>query len=194
MLLQEFEERTGYYPSAEEYKVIEEFYMESDFDKDIFCKFYKENTSGLAKEIRDEINKRRYQEVVTAVNEKEKLQVQILQLKEKLEKEQEWIPYELKENVSRAQYNNLKIAHGTEILDENVAKRHLYQLFGFSPEAIKIVMDIPIYEKNRHNLLRTVGVEKRPPLYNSSDWNYIRFDCGQMSWEYFNDQLRPFSR
>lgn len=28
-------------------------------------------------------------------------------------------------------------------------------------------------------------------LYNSTDWNYIRFTCGRMSYELYNDTLRP---
>ena len=37
MLKKEFEERTGFQPSDEQYKDIEELYMMTDLDKDKFC-------------------------------------------------------------------------------------------------------------------------------------------------------------
>lgn len=51
---------------------------------------------------------------------------------------------------------------------------------------------IPQYEVNRHRQLRKVGEIDRAPLYNATDWNYIRFDCGCMSYELHNDNLRPY--
>lgn len=51
MLIQEFEQRTGYYPSAKEYAVIEQAYYTFDGDKDAFCKAYKGNKDGLAQRI-----------------------------------------------------------------------------------------------------------------------------------------------
>ena len=41
MMIEEFEQRTGYFPSSAEYKAIEAAYMEFDGDKDEFCKAYK---------------------------------------------------------------------------------------------------------------------------------------------------------
>jgi len=38
MMIEEFEQRTGYFPSSAEYKAIEAAYMEFDGDKDEFCK------------------------------------------------------------------------------------------------------------------------------------------------------------
>ena len=51
---------------------------------------------------------------------------------------------------------------------------------------------VPVYEVNRHGRLRKVGEMDRPPLYNATDWNYIRFNCGCMSYELNNDNLRPY--
>ena len=47
MMMHEFIERTGYTPSFEEYKLIEESYYEFDGYKDDFCKWWKKaNKSG----------------------------------------------------------------------------------------------------------------------------------------------------
>ncbi len=51
MLMQEFESRTGFYPSQDLYSFIEKAYMESNLDKDAFCKVYKNNESGVAESI-----------------------------------------------------------------------------------------------------------------------------------------------
>lgn len=47
MMISEFTERTGYKPSSEEYKYIEESYYEFDGNKDEFCRWFnKAQTSG----------------------------------------------------------------------------------------------------------------------------------------------------
>ena len=56
MMIEEFEQRTGYFPSSAEYKAIEAAYMEFDGDKDEFCKAYKKNANGIAERIRREVN------------------------------------------------------------------------------------------------------------------------------------------
>lgn len=201
MMINEFEERTGYYPSVEEYKVIEEFYLEFGGDKDEFCKAFKKNTDFLAQKIQTEVNRRYFKsqedarkEVLEVEKEKAELLRQIEDLKASLEKEQEWKPYEMTENVSQEDYDNLKDAGGTKELSETEAKDILYSWFGFAREAVTIIRSVPAYEINRHRQLRRTGEIERKPLYNATDWNYIRFDCGQMSWELCNDGLRPFFR
>ena len=44
MLMEEFEERTGFHVPGEFFDVIHEVYMETDMDKDKFCNAYKKNT------------------------------------------------------------------------------------------------------------------------------------------------------
>lgn len=194
MMINEFEERTGYYPSVAEYKVIEEIYLEYTGDKDDFCKAFKENRDFLAQKIQTEVNRRYFQEQEAERKEKEQLLHQIESLKAKLEKEQEWKPYEMTENVSQEEYEKLKNAGGTKELSQIEAKDILYSWFGFAREAVTIINTVPTYEINRHRQLRRTGEVERKALYNASDWNYIRFDCGQMSWELCNDELRPFYR
>lgn len=47
MLQQEFEERTGLKLSADGYAEVEECYMNTDLDKDMFCKLWMEPPSAL---------------------------------------------------------------------------------------------------------------------------------------------------
>lgn len=56
MMLEEFEKRTGYFPTMEEYAAIEKAYMEFSGDKDAFCKAYKKNEDGIAERIQREVN------------------------------------------------------------------------------------------------------------------------------------------
>ena len=73
-----------------------------------------------------------------------------------------------------------------------ICKTTAPMLKGFAKEKIKIHRTLPRYEVNRHRQLRKVGEIDRAPIYNATDWNYIRFDCGCMSYELYNDNLRPY--
>lgn len=55
MTPKEFTERTGYTPTEEEYKQIEEMYMNTDLDKDEFCKGWKSNRILLAETVKQTI-------------------------------------------------------------------------------------------------------------------------------------------
>lgn len=54
MMMSEFIERTGYEPSYDEYKLVEDSYYEFDGDKDEFCKWWKkaQRSGEWAKELR----------------------------------------------------------------------------------------------------------------------------------------------
>lgn len=47
MLQQEFEERTGLKLKAGDYTEVEEIYMNTDLDKDLFCNLWIENPTAL---------------------------------------------------------------------------------------------------------------------------------------------------
>ena len=51
MMREEFERLTGFYPSADLYRVVEVRYSEFHGDKTAFCKAYKANKDGLAESI-----------------------------------------------------------------------------------------------------------------------------------------------
>ena len=190
-ILKEFEQRTGYFPSSAEYKAIEAAYMEFDGDKDEFCKAYKKNANGIAERIRREVNAAAFKESRQHTADLTRRDIEIERLKKQLEREQEWKPYEDADAVSQADYDELATSGGTDKMTDDEAKALLYNWYGFAKEMVVILRTAPIYEINRHRQLREVGAVDRAPLYNSTDWNYIRFTCGRMSYELYNDTLRP---
>lgn len=115
----------------------------------------------------------------------------IKRLEDKLEKEQEWRDYERRENVSQSDYLRL-FKHGdTHYMTDNKVKDFLYS-YGFAKEKIEILNTVPTFQINRHGVIRPMGVAERKPMYCSTDWNYIRFDCGGMSYELYNGDLSFF--
>lgn len=192
MLREEFEKRTGFYPTYDLYDVIEEFYMDFDGDKDAFCKAYKTNKDYLAEKIQHEadvLSSRAAEESRKAVKA---LEEKVKSLEEALEHEQEWKPYVDENNVRQDDYLRLCNAGGTRELSDAEAIDLLSDWFGFDKSRIRILRMVPRYEINRHRRLRKIGEIDRKPLYNATDWNYIRFDCGMMSYELENGQLRFF--
>lgn len=192
MMLEEFEKKTGYFPTLEEYEVIEQAYTDFDGDKDAFCKAYKKNENGIAEKIQRKANMLR----INAQRETEKAleehKAEIAELEKALEREQEWRPYKDIDNVEQADYERLASQSDTERMSDEKAKDLLYEWYGFAREKIKIHHSVPVYEVNRHGNLRKVGELDRSPLYNATDWNYIRFDCGCTCYELQNDNLRPY--
>lgn len=192
MMKAEFEKLTGHYPGIREYHEIEKRYMDMDVDKQEFCRRWKENEEGLQEKIQSAIDSAWYKEFTEREKEAESLKKQIEDLKVHLDRELQWEPYEDPHNVQEDIYQNLLHAGGTRILDDREAKELLADEFGFAPERIRIIREVSKFEVNRHRQCRRNGVYSREPLYNATDWNYIRFDCGIMTWEVYNDELRPF--
>lgn len=192
MMINEFEQRTGYFPTMKEYEAIERAYMAYDGDKDAFCKAYKKNEGGLAEKIQHEVNTEQINAQAEADKAAKKYEARIKELEAQLERELEWKPYEDKDNLQQADYIKLQSDSSTRILTDEEAKNLLYDWYGFAKEKITILHTVPVYEVNRHRLLRKVGELDRQPLYNATDWNYIRFDCGCMSYELCDDNLRPY--
>lgn len=123
----------------------------------------------------------------------ELLQKQITYLSEKIEQELEWKPYENKESVGQTDYEHLAKDRTTRFLSDEEAKDILYNWLGFAKERVEIIKNVNTYEINRHNQLRPVGMVDRRPVYNATDWNYIRFKCGGVDYEFYNDQIRLVS-
>lgn len=104
MEIKEFEKRTGYFPTTEEYKTIEKFYMNFDGDKDEFCEAYKKNEGFIAEKIQREANLERLKSDSETSEKIKAAQEEIEKLKKDLEREQEWKPYNDAENVSQCDY------------------------------------------------------------------------------------------
>jgi predicted phage-related endonuclease len=196
MMIEEFEKLTGIFPSADLYEAIDNAYNEFHGDKVEFCKAFKTNAEGLAEKIKRAANTKSWKANDSAAQERKALNDQIESLKQQLEREQEWKPidYEATGNLKQSEYAKLANASCPRIMTDEEAKDLLYDWYGFAKEKVTIHHEIDKLEVNRHRALRKVGTISREPLYNATDWNYIRFDCGCMSYELINDNLRPFVR
>ena len=57
---------------------------------------------------------------------------------------------------------------------------------------------VPVYKQDRPGVIRKFGSEERPPVYASTDWNYVRFDVivkGQtFCYEMVNGDLEPYEQ
>lgn len=119
-------------------------------------------------------------------------------LKQSLEYEQEWLPYEDKHNVKQSAYAEL--AKGAET--ENNSSRYMTDTeaielvcaeFGFDPSKVTIVHEISEEEINRHRQCRKTGNKiDRRPVYCASDYYYVRFDACHNHYEAWNEELCPF--
>lgn len=200
MLISEFENLTGIYPSANQYSVIERFYSESKEDKNDFCRAYLMNADCLAERIQIEANKleqaREQQAYVEICDLKTKLEEEKLkkfELKIQLDKELDWKPAEhTGTNMKQEDYNKLADSGSAIIPSDEEAIEHLSMLFGFMPEKIQILREVQTFEVNKYNRLRVKDTYQRDPYYAASDWNYIRFDCAGNQWELVNGELLAY--
>ena len=196
MMIQEFESRTGFYPSQDLYNFIEVAYMEMNLDKDDFCKAYKQNENGMAEAIAQKASIAKI--IASDKAEKENtekisgLEKEVERLKAQLDTEQEWQPHESDLNVKQADYDNLANSSSTRTLTDEEAKQLIADEFGFDPSKITILHSVYKEEVSRHRTIRRAGEIDRPPIYNATDWNYIRFDCANWYYEMYNGSLRSF--
>lgn len=190
MMIQEFEIRTGFYPTAAMYKVIEEYYYKFKGSKDDFCKAFKANDGGLAEEIRKAANlaeyeagKERAAETVRRDAEVADLQKQIEKLKADLDRAEGWEAHEVS-RMSQDRYEHLH-SSGREMTDEE-AQEYVAEEFGFAPDKVKILREIPTYQIDKDKTrIRKNGKVSRPPVYDATDWLYIRFNVrGNVTWQY----------
>lgn len=86
MMIEEFEQRTGHFPSSAEYKAIEAAYMEFDGDKDEFCKAYKKNANGIAERIQREVDAAAFKENRQHAADLTRRDIEIERLKKQLER------------------------------------------------------------------------------------------------------------
>lgn len=201
MMMSEFIERTGFEPTYEEYAEIEEAYYRFSGNKDEFCKRFVEN-GGVQRVYADRVHKIAQLRSKMVEMEKDfmatikRQEAQIAGLERALEAEEEWKPFECKQNFSQDEYDQLEKDCCTEDLPDGKAVELISNEFGFAPDRIRIIHEIGKYEINRHNRLRKAGTIERKPLYNATDWNYVRFNVHgnvTMSYEMHNGELSLFT-
>jgi hypothetical protein len=145
---------------------------------------------SLADELADA--KEEIKEARLLAAEATKLAEKIKNLEMELEREQEWRSHESDRNVKQTDYAALAAAGGTRTLSDEEARDLIAEEFGFDRTMITILHSVDTEEINRHRYVRSVGKIDRRPVYNATDWNYIRFDCAGWYYEMDNGDLRQF--
>lgn len=193
MLMSEFVERTGFTPTAEEYVKIEKSYYTFDGDKDAFCKAFAacSGADRIYRERAEEIERLRSE--LVEMEKRHRAEVEdrdrrIGELTEKLDRELEWKPAEnVGTNIDQNRYEDL-YGYGRKMTDDE-AKALIADECGFSADKITIRHTARTYEVNKHRELRVSDEYEREPIYESTDWNYVRFDCASFMYEYINGEL-----
>lgn len=194
MMMSEFIDRTGFEPTASEYEKIEKAYYDFDGDKDAFCKAFV-NDSGekkICKARAAEIQRLKSQMIELEKQFKKDIadrEKQIDELTAELDRELEWKPSNgTGTNMSQSDYDRLARS-GRKMTDEE-AKAFIADECGFDPEKIRILYEANTYEVDKHRRLRKSGTFDRAPVYEATDWNYVRFDCVCFMYELVNGELR----
>ena len=193
MMISEFIERTGFEPTASEYAKIEDAYYDFSGNKDEFCKAFVKNggEKELCKARAAEIVKLKSQLIEMEKQHKAEMEArekQIAELNADLDRELEWKPSTgTGTNMTQERYEHL--ANCGQVMSDEEAKKFIADECGFDPEKIHILHEVNTYEVNKHRRLRVAGTFDRAPMYESTDWNYIRFDCACFMYEFINGQL-----
>ena len=208
MMMSEFIERTGFQPLPFEYAKIEEAYYNFDGDKDAFCRAFvkaagaKKVYQARAAEI-DRLNGKILEMDRASKRDSEVYEKRIADLQAQLDKELEWKPSEgTGTNMTQADYESLLACctgdHGDpHVMSEGEARMLVAEEFGFNPERVEIITTVHTYEVNKHRQLRKAAAYTRQPLYNATDWNYVRFNVrgAGSTWMYelVNGELKTYS-
>ena len=193
MMISEFIERTSFEPTASEYAKIEEAYYNFNGNKDEFCKAFMKNDGEkkIYKARAEEIAQLKSQLVEMEKQHKaeaEAREKQIAELTAELDRELEWKPSDgAGTNMEQKRYEELA-KYGKAMTDEE-AKVFIADECGFDPEKIRILHEVNTYEVNKHRRLRKSGTFDRAPVYEATDWNYVRFDCAYSMYELVNGEL-----
>lgn len=197
MMMSEFIELTGFEPTAEEYEEIEDAYYHFDGSKDDFCKNWLAD-GGILKAAQaraEKINQLRSEllELDHANRmETDDYEYRIKQLESQLDRELEWKPsIGAGTHMSQRDYESLAKA-GTAMTDEE-ARAFIAGECGFDPDKITILHQVNTYETNKYHQMRPAARYERQPVYNATDWNYIRFDCVCFMYELVNGELNLYS-
>ena len=187
MLYSEFLHLTGVKVGIEEYDCIEQSYYDSELDKAEFCKQWKQdfNSGKWAVEL---ALRRRLRHMTEELKDREK---KIAKLEEQLDREQDWkLSDRAGTHMSQDKY--IELCKCGKHIDYDAAKEIIEKEFGFQPEKIEIVPEVETYEVSRHYRLRRKDTFTREPVYESTDWNYIRFNVANLQYEMINGELEQY--
>lgn len=195
MMMSEFIDRTGFTPTYEEYLKIEEAYYNFDGNKDDFCRaFVSENgekqiyqkRAELIEQLKSQLveSDRTFKEMADKYDRKIKL------LQAQLDAELDWKPSSGGTNMEQARYEKLLNCGTSKKLTVEEAKQFIADECGFDPDKIHIVKEVSTYEVNKYRQTRKSATFTREPVYESTDWNYVRFDCANFMYEFVNGEIR----
>lgn len=197
MMISEFVERTSFEPMPEEYEQIENAYYHFDGSKDDFCKSWLAG-GGILKAAQARAEKiSQLRSELLELDRSNRMEIdgyerRIEQLKAQLDRELEWeLRADAGTRMSQRAYEDLAGA-GTAMTDEE-AKAFIANECGFDPEKVVILHEVSTYEVNKYRQLRPAARFTRQPIYNATDWNYIRFDCACFMYELVNGELHFYS-
>ena len=174
MLMQEFIDRTGFEPTIEEYREIEQQYYDFAGDKNAFCAQFDV----------EKANRDRVKRLEEAVCKEAELRKEIERLQAELDRELGWKPAEgIGTNLPQSSYINL--AKDSRKLSDSEARHFIANEFGFDADKVRIIHEVSTYEVNQHSLCRIKDTFQRDPQYFATDWYYIRFNvCANTTWQY----------
>ena len=202
MMMSEFIERTGFEPTYEEYEAIEELYYNFDGNKDEFCAKWLEdggiiNTCRARAKKIDQLNSKileldrsHRQDDEKQVQHITDLEKRIADLEKELDRELEWKPADgVGTCMSEDCYQELLKAAG-KTMSEQEAKELIANECGFAIDKIEILTKVSTYEEDKYHRCRVSATYERQPVYESTDWNYIRFNCRNFMYEFEDGELR----
>lgn len=196
MMMQEFTERTGVTPTFQEYRDIEAEYYAFDGGKDTFCKAWvaaggpEKLYAARAKRI-EQLESCLMEQRKDYESELTRLKAKISALEVDLEKELDWKDAEgVGTTLEQGRYEHLERC-GRK-LTEDEAKKEVADSFGFNPDLVEIIAEVNTYQVDKHHRLRKKETFEREPIHESTDWNYIRFNCRGWQYEMVNGELRSY--
>lgn len=194
MLYNEFVTLTETEVSDEEYGYIEQSYYESELDKAEFCKLWKRDCDNgrWAAEL---ALRKKLDRMTEELEDREKkiseLVAQTESLCRQLDREQEWkLSDRAGTHMSQEKY--ITLHKNSDIISYDTAKNIIAEEFGFQIDKIEIITEVETFEVSRHYRLRRKDTFTREPLYGSTDWNYIRFNVGNLQYEMINGELEQY--
>jgi len=161
---------------------------ELNIQNDFFCSY------KAARDTEAEKAKKLAEEIVLLQKEKDSIYSAYKYLEAKYERELEWKPYQEGNVYTQENYEKLRKDCGDKELTMEQAKEIVCKEGGFEPSLVRIITTVPVYESNRHNVLRQCGLIDRKPFYFASDYNCIVFECGGYVHELQDGTIRFHNR
>lgn len=125
------------------------------------------------------------------MEEHNKIATELEKVKAELNKELEWKDCEnMGTNMSEKDYLHLK--KSGKVMTKQEAIDLIASEFGFDPEKITILSTVQTFEVNKYHCTRVKESLVRDPIYDATDWNYIRFNCSNWCYEMINGQLEHY--